>query len=113
MRLVFPSFTRLAETIYSARHNGRKSQTSGRIIMGLMQPISAKSHPYANGSYKQMLIDGKWVDAQSGKKFETHNPATGELLATVASSSPVAGLWVSNFLPEAASTHLPSISIFL
>ncbi len=52
--------------------------------MGLMQPISATAHPYANGSYKQMLIDGKWQDAQSGKKFETHNPATGELLATVA-----------------------------
>ncbi|WP_371420693.1 aldehyde dehydrogenase family protein [Tardiphaga sp.] len=52
--------------------------------MGLMQPISATAHPYANGSYKQMLIDGKWVDAKSGKKFETHNPATGELLATVA-----------------------------
>jgi aldehyde dehydrogenase (NAD+) len=31
-----------------------------------------------------MLIDGKWVDAASGKKFETLNPATGELLATVA-----------------------------
>jgi len=33
--------------------------------------------------------------------------------ATVASSSPVAGLCVSNFLADAASTHLPSISIFL
>ena len=44
----------------------------------------SKPHPYANGSYKQMLIDGKWVDAASGKRFETHNPATGELLATVA-----------------------------
>jgi aldehyde dehydrogenase (NAD+) len=31
-----------------------------------------------------MLIDGKWQDAASGKRFETHNPATGELLATVA-----------------------------
>jgi len=31
-----------------------------------------------------MLIDGKWIDAASGKRFETHNPATGELLATVA-----------------------------
>jgi acyl-CoA reductase-like NAD-dependent aldehyde dehydrogenase len=31
-----------------------------------------------------MLIDGKWVDAASGKAFETLNPATGELLATVA-----------------------------
>jgi len=33
--------------------------------------------------------------------------------ATVASTSPVAGLSVSNFLPDAASTHWPSISIFL
>ncbi|HEY6359017.1 MAG TPA: aldehyde dehydrogenase family protein [Vicinamibacterales bacterium] len=31
-----------------------------------------------------MLIDGKWVDAASGKHFESRNPATGELLATVA-----------------------------
>src|SRR6187399_47064 len=31
-----------------------------------------------------MLIDGKWVDAASGKRFESRNPATGELLATVA-----------------------------
>src|SRR5262244_3393146 len=31
-----------------------------------------------------MLIDGQWVDAASGKRFETRNPATGELLATVA-----------------------------
>jgi aldehyde dehydrogenase (NAD+) len=52
--------------------------------MGLIQTIAATPHSYANGSYKQMLIDGKWVDAASGKRFETHNPATGELLATVA-----------------------------
>ena len=31
-----------------------------------------------------MLIGGKWVDAQSGKTFETFNPATGEVLARVA-----------------------------
>jgi aldehyde dehydrogenase (NAD+) len=31
-----------------------------------------------------MLIDGQWVPAVSGKTFETRNPATGELLATVA-----------------------------
>jgi aldehyde dehydrogenase (NAD+) len=52
--------------------------------MGLIETIAASRHPYADGSYKQMLIDGKWVDAASGKRFETHNPATGELLATVA-----------------------------
>ena len=40
--------------------------------MAVTQAISITRHPYADGSYKQMLIDGKWVDAASGKKFETH-----------------------------------------
>jgi phenylacetaldehyde dehydrogenase len=31
-----------------------------------------------------MLINGKWVDAASGKTFPTYNPATGEVLAQVA-----------------------------
>lgn len=31
-----------------------------------------------------MLLDGKWVNAASGKKFPTYNPATGEVLAEVA-----------------------------
>jgi aldehyde dehydrogenase (NAD+) len=52
--------------------------------MAVTQAIPITRHPYADGSYKKMLIDGKWVDAASGKRFETHNPATGELLATVA-----------------------------
>jgi aldehyde dehydrogenase (NAD+) len=33
---------------------------------------------------KRMLIDGKWVPALSGKTFESINPATGEVLATIA-----------------------------
>lgn len=33
---------------------------------------------------KKLLIGGQWVDAQSGKTFETYNPATGEVLAQVA-----------------------------
>ena len=52
--------------------------------MSIAQPISIARHPYADGSYKKMLIDGKWEDATSGKRFDTHNPATGELLASVA-----------------------------
>src|SRR5688572_26775876 len=32
----------------------------------------------------QLLIDGKWVDAESGKTFTTPNPSTGETLAEVA-----------------------------
>jgi phenylacetaldehyde dehydrogenase len=33
---------------------------------------------------RQMLINGKWVDAASGKTFPTYNPATGDVLAHVA-----------------------------
>ncbi len=33
---------------------------------------------------RKMLIDGRWVNAVSGKTFPTYNPATGEVLAQVA-----------------------------
>ncbi len=36
------------------------------------------------GKPRKMLIDGKWVNAASGKTFPTYNPATGEILAQVA-----------------------------
>src|SRR6478672_2614920 len=52
--------------------------------MAQAKTISMTRHAFADGSFKQMLIDGKWVDAASGKHFESRNPATGELLATVA-----------------------------
>ncbi|HKC62339.1 MAG TPA: aldehyde dehydrogenase family protein, partial [Pyrinomonadaceae bacterium] len=32
----------------------------------------------------QLFIDGQWVDAESGKTFETPNPSTGQTLAEVA-----------------------------
>jgi phenylacetaldehyde dehydrogenase len=32
---------------------------------------------------RKMLINGKWVEAASGKTFPTYNPATGEVLARV------------------------------
>jgi phenylacetaldehyde dehydrogenase len=31
----------------------------------------------------KLLIDGKWVDAQSGKTFEVEDPATQEIIAHV------------------------------
>ena len=30
---------------------------------------------------QKMLINGKWVDAASGKTFPSYNPATGEVLS--------------------------------
>src|SRR5262245_3262863 len=39
---------------------------------------------FLDGTLKRMLIDGKWVEAVSGKTFPSLNPATGEVLAQVA-----------------------------
>lgn len=33
---------------------------------------------------QKMLIDGKWIDSQSGKTFETINPATGDTICNIA-----------------------------
>lgn len=41
-------------------------------------------HPFLDDKPKRMLIDGKWVEAASGKTFESINPSTGEVLARVA-----------------------------
>src|SRR5262249_13133724 len=32
----------------------------------------------------RLLIDGKWVDAKSGKRFDVFDPATGQAIAAVA-----------------------------
>ena len=47
--------------------------------MSSVQPVEENS----TRKY-QLLIDGQWVDAASGKTFTTPNPATGEPLAEVA-----------------------------
>jgi acyl-CoA reductase-like NAD-dependent aldehyde dehydrogenase len=33
---------------------------------------------------RQLFINGQWIDAASGKTFETPNPATGATLANIA-----------------------------
>jgi aldehyde dehydrogenase (NAD+) len=48
------------------------------------QIATTTRHPFANGQFKPMLIAGEWVKAASGNTFESRNPATGDLLATVA-----------------------------
>jgi acyl-CoA reductase-like NAD-dependent aldehyde dehydrogenase len=40
--------------------------------------------PFLKGQPKKLYIGGKWVDSASGKIFETLDPSTGEVLATVA-----------------------------
>src|SRR5262245_55854416 len=53
-------------------------------MITVMEKGPAARPAYVDGKTKLMLIDGRWVTAVSGKTFESRNPATGELLATVA-----------------------------
>ncbi|MBZ5573959.1 MAG: aldehyde dehydrogenase family protein [Acidobacteriia bacterium] len=46
-------------------------------------PPEARVTSFVTRKHK-MLINGKWVDAASGKTFPTYNPATGEVMAQVA-----------------------------
>jgi phenylacetaldehyde dehydrogenase len=48
-----------------------------------MNPCEGKVSNFVSQTRK-MLINGKWVEAASGKTFDTYNPATGEVLAQVA-----------------------------
>jgi phenylacetaldehyde dehydrogenase len=46
-------------------------------------PLNANVTSYV-AKARQMLINGKWVNAVSGKTFPTYNPATGDVLTQVA-----------------------------
>ena len=46
-------------------------------------PPEGRASSFVSRRHK-MLINGKWVDAASGKTFPTYNPATGEVLAHIA-----------------------------
>ncbi|MBV9819336.1 MAG: aldehyde dehydrogenase family protein [Solirubrobacterales bacterium] len=51
--------------------------------MAIADPIDEAAVKFVNSPHK-ILIGSDWVDAASGKTFETYNPATGEVLANVA-----------------------------
>ena len=44
-------------------------------------------HPFLAGGPKQLFIGGRWVDALSGKTFDSINPSTGKVIAQVAEGS--------------------------
>ncbi|WP_158734755.1 aldehyde dehydrogenase family protein [Alteribacillus sp. YIM 98480] len=50
--------------------------------MATMTALNSKVAEFTS-TPKQMFIDGKFVDALSGKRFATYNPATGESITTV------------------------------
>jgi phenylacetaldehyde dehydrogenase len=44
-----------------------------------LEEINPKIRNFMSSS-RRMLIDGKWIDAQSGETFPVYNPASGEIL---------------------------------
>jgi acyl-CoA reductase-like NAD-dependent aldehyde dehydrogenase len=46
--------------------------------------LQAETRKFLDGSPKNLLIGGKWVEAADGQTFATYNPANGEILAQVA-----------------------------
>jgi aldehyde dehydrogenase (NAD+) len=52
--------------------------------MGVAVRVEPTVERFVNAPVRKMLIEGQWVEAASGKSFETVNPATGEVLARVA-----------------------------
>ena len=55
-------------------------------MSAVAEQITKLTKPVTNfiGSPRKLLIDGKWVPAESGKTFPVINPATGEVIARVA-----------------------------
>ena len=55
-------------------------------MSAVAEQITKLTKPVTNfiGSPRKLLIDGKWVPAESGKTFPVTNPATGEVIARVA-----------------------------
>jgi hypothetical protein len=54
--------------------------------MAVQDQAIARALPSARP--KQLLIDGDWVEAASGRTFETIDPATEDVLAQVAHGGP-------------------------
>jgi aldehyde dehydrogenase (NAD+) len=52
--------------------------------MTAVQRVPDARLAFLDGKTKRLLIDGRWVEAASGRTFETRNPATGEVLAQIA-----------------------------
>ncbi len=58
-------------------HN-RKARPAPRARLSTSRPNGSAVKP------PRLLIDGAWVEAESGKTFSTYNPATGEVICEIA-----------------------------
>jgi len=62
--------------------NDKNTLLGGNDMNHLTEGIKEKVERFLLGK-KKLYINGQFVESQSGKTFDTYNPATGEVLATV------------------------------
>lgn len=58
----------------------RRHSTATAAAASIEEPIT----PPVKVKYTQLLIDGRFVDSASGKKFKTYDPRTGDVITEVA-----------------------------
>uniref|UniRef100_A0A0D3BGE3 Aldehyde dehydrogenase domain-containing protein n=1 Tax=Brassica oleracea var. oleracea TaxID=109376 RepID=A0A0D3BGE3_BRAOL len=82
--LLYRSFS--TSSPFPFRSQGRNCYNGSRVVRRFGTSSAAEKiiRPSVQVSYTQLLIDGNFVDAASGKTFPTIDPRTGEVIADVA-----------------------------
>src|SRR5215469_7279290 len=70
--------------IYSGIFNTQSRTNNRRNMMSIAYDYSHDAMPVAAAKPKLLLIDGQHVPSLSGRTFKTLNPATEQVIATVA-----------------------------
>src|SRR6201999_501555 len=60
-----------------------KNMNTPTLPESVLDQLTPNVRQFLSG-HKQMLIDGEWIDAASGKTFSVFDPATGDTIAHVA-----------------------------
>ncbi|XP_039046394.1 benzaldehyde dehydrogenase, mitochondrial-like [Hibiscus syriacus] len=79
LEIIFTVSTYLLSTL--GKSSGRRASVRRFSNAAALEDLVV---PPVQISYTQHLIDGKFVDAASGKTFPTYDPRTGEVIAHVA-----------------------------
>ncbi|BDZ58760.1 hypothetical protein GCM10025872_24170 [Barrientosiimonas endolithica] len=53
--------------------------------------LSGREQQVVDQVEKRLLVGGRWVDAEGGATFEVDDPATGQVIASVADATPADG----------------------
>lgn len=60
------------------------TEQHGGGVETMAQTLAGAQVPFLANPVKQHLIDGRWSPSLSGETFETRNPSTGQVLASLA-----------------------------